>query len=178
MVNNQNNISIVNFLKSANASDTRRGLIPMELGAGWPAITIKNKQICVTVPYFLAQPGHGGQFLLFPISYLITLKWPNAQIVEFASLKYQKAYKGLDFSKPVGIFKHETVMGLSRDQYIAKRGELFALYDELIVGITEKRGFERLGDMRDLFQTLMEPSLYPMYRNIAPNFFECYCGLK
>lgn len=170
-------ITFEDFVRKANRSDTRRRLIPMEFSSGWPSISIKNNQICVTVPYFRSHPGKDGKMLLFPISYLMTLTWPNAGVVEFASLKYRKEYKGIDFGKPVGIFKHDAVKDFIKEEYMAKRTTLFGLYDQLIDCITGQKEFMQVEEMRGLFQIMMEPSLYTMYQNLARNFFDSYCGL-
>lgn len=172
------NVTITDFLQRAYKSDARKLLIPMELSAGWPSISIKKQQLCITLPYFKVQPGKGGQIFLFPLSYVMTLTWPNGVMIDFAELKYKKEYnKSIDFTKPVGIFKHEAVKNWTREEYAAKRKELYSYYDELIAGISEKKDFMHADEMRSLFRMLMEPSLYPMYRNIAGNFFESYCGL-
>ena len=170
-------ITMLAFLEKVNKSEFRRRLIPMELSSGWPSVSIKNAQICITVPFFRMQPGSEGKIALFPLSCLFTLTWPHAMVVEFASLRYRKEYKNIDFAKPVGIFKHEAVKDLPKDEYIAKRNELFALYDQLLDSITNRKAFEKEEEMRGLFRIMMEPSLYPMYKHIAQKFFETYCGL-
>jgi hypothetical protein len=98
-------------------------------------------------------------------------------VVEYSILAFDKEYKQIDFSKPVGLFPHESAEGLSKEEYRTKRNELFSLYDELIECIAEKKPFNNDEKMRTLFSVLMEPSLYPMYKHISPKFYEKYCGL-
>lgn len=166
------------FISKVNKSDTRRRLIPMEMGSGWPSLSIKNKQICVTIPYFRTQSGEDGKVFVFPLSYILTVTWPNAAVVEFTSLRYKKEYNAIDFGKPAGTFKHEAVKDMNKDEYRDMRKSLFELYDELIECITDKKDFLGEKEFSQTLSVLMEPSLLPMYMHIAPKFFGSYCHGK
>ena len=169
--------TMLDFMGNVNKSETRGGLIPMEVSSGWPSIAIKNKEICITIPYFRGRRTQDGKTALYPISHVLTVKWSDMAVVDYSVLAFDKEYKQIDFSKPVGLFPHESVEGLSKEDYKAKRDELFSLYDELIECVAEKKPFNNEGKMRTLFNVLMEPSLYPMYKHISPKFYEKYCGL-
>jgi hypothetical protein len=172
-----NNMTMQGFINTINKSELRRCSIPMELSSGWPFVSIKKNTICVTIPYFATQRTKEKDYLLFPLSYLMTVTWSNGKIVELLSLKYNKEYKAIDFSKPVGVFKHEAVKDMNAEEYNAKKVDLYACYDKLIECITEKKSFDDEEKMRTLFKVLMEPGLYPMYKFISPKFYETYCGL-
>ena len=169
--------TMLDFLGNVNKGEARSRLIPMELSSGWPSIAIKNKEICVTIPFFRGRRTQDGKTALFPISHVLTVTWPEAAVVDYMVLSFNKEYKQIDFSKPVGLFPHDSAEGLSKEDYKTKRNELFSLYDELIECITEKKPFTREEEMQSLFGILMEPPLYPMYKHIAPKFYEKYCGL-
>ncbi len=168
-------ISMYEFINNINKSELRRKLIPMEMASGWPSISIKNGQICIMIPYYRTQPSNEGKVLIFPIAYTMTFTWPSAKMVEFKTLRFQKEFANIDYKKPVGTFKHDAVKNLTKSEYIDKRDTLFSLYDEILTCIIDKKEFTREQEMKDSFKVLMEPSLYPMYMEIANKFFGFYC---
>lgn len=171
-------LTMLDFIKKANTSEVRKRMIPMELSPGWPAISIKSSTICVSIPFLRTQLTEDKKVALFPLSSLLVLTWPNMAIAEFSVLKFKKEYSAIDYTKPVGVFKHEAIKDLNKKEYAEKRDELYSFYDELIDCIVNKKDFKREAEMRELFQLLMEPSLYPMYKHLFKNFFEVYCGLE
>lgn len=163
------------LIDKLNKSSARGFLVPMEMSSGWPSVSIKNGRVCITIPYFKTAPGESGQIFLFPLSYSVTLTWPEGNIVSFLRHSFDKEYKGIDFSKPVGTFKHEAIKALDKAAYILAKESCFAFYDELIECIIEQKDFTHQDEMSVLLGQLMEPSLLPMYQKIAPQFFGAYC---
>jgi hypothetical protein len=168
---------MLEFLNALNKGGVRKYLLPMEMASGWPSVVIKSGQLCVVVPFFRTQRVENGKSLLYPLMYTMTLTWPNAKMVEFSALRYNKEYRAVDFSKPVGIYPHDAAKDFQKNEYTVKRDKLFGMYDELISCVLDKNDFAGIEEMKKLFQLLMEPSLYPMYLNISGKFFRTYCGL-
>lgn len=162
------------FISKLNHSDLRKNLLPMELASGWPYLSIKQKKLCVSIPYFMTKRAD-GYYLLFPISFVWTVTWPAGRTVEVTALKYDKKFGEIDFSRAVGKFKHPAIASYSEEMYEEKKTALFSLYDNLISCILDKKSFEQGDEMKALFSLLMEPDLLPMYRVLAPKFFEHYC---
>jgi hypothetical protein len=177
-MNSKETMKLIDYVHKTNTAELRRRIIPMELSSGWPIISIRGGRTCVTIPYFRTQRGAEGKTYLYPLSYTITRTWPDGAVIEFASLRYKKEFRGLEFGKPVGIFKHEAVKDMTKEEYEGKREQLFAYYDELLQRIEMGEEFTHGEEMQSLFQTLMEPSLYPMYVRLSKGFFTQYCGLE
>lgn len=169
----ENPVTMNGFLSGTRQNVIAKHLIPMEMGMGWPILSIRNKKLCVTVPFYQAVVHSDDQTLLFPIAYTMAVLWPNGVIVEYKNLRFDSKYQDIDFSKPVGTFRHDTIKHLNKSQYIEKRNELYKLYDELITCLfsheplaedSEKKFKETLG-------LLMEPSLKPFYQAIDIQFY-------
>lgn len=163
------------FIEEFMKSEVRRQLIPMELRCGWPAITIRNKEICVILSFFRSSPNGKGQMNLYPLCQSAVLKWKDGKMVSFRNHLYEKEFAGVDFLKPVGVFRHEAIADWDKKQYMESRKRLFSLYDRLIGAIQEKEDFPEKDEMAELLGAMMEPSLLPMYRKVAAKFFTSYC---
>lgn len=169
-------ISMLQFITRLNKSEIRKLLIPTECVSGWPYVSIKNGKICVSVPYFKTRSAGNGKFYLFPLSHSLTLTWDNGVVVDFTRFSFTKDFKGVDYAKPVGTFKHEAIADMAKEEYAKKREELFNCYDELISCIEQKKEFPHEAQMREALSLLMEPSLLPFYRRLNAKFFDKYCG--
>lgn len=164
------------FLSLAKQGAVARELIPMGISAGWPILSVRGRQLCVTIPYFRAELKPDDQTLLYPFAHALTLLWPNGRVVGYSSLRYDKAFADIDFDKPVGTFRHEAIRHLGKAEYVALRDELYGCYDALIEAIYGNRPYEGQERMRDLFGQLMEPGLEPFYRMLGKSFFSTYAG--
>lgn len=171
-------ITMAEFIKKVAKSPARKALVPMEMTTGWPALTIRKGRICVTIPFFgLQRVPQNGKVGIYPISYAVTALWPSGVIIDFKDLKFTKEYKDVDFSKPIGVFKHEALAALDKDDYQDQRERLLELYDSLIDCIVAKEPFREQAEMQMLMRRFIEPSLYPMYKSLADKFYDAYCGL-
>lgn len=169
-------MKINEYMDLVKQGNVARELLPMGLNAGWPYLTIRNKQLCVTIPYYRSELKPNDGTLLFPISYCMTTVWPSAKVVGYNNLRYDKAFKKINFDKPVGTFRHEAIKNLGKTEYTALRDELLACYDELIGCIFSDTAFENQPRMTQLLQLLMEPSMRPLYLYLCKPFFETYLG--
>jgi hypothetical protein len=91
---------------------------------------IKNKALCVTIPFFRVVKKPKDQTEIYPVHHIITALYPNGEIVAYTDLKYSREYRDTDFSVPVGTFRHESIRNMNRNEYTAARDKIFALYDE------------------------------------------------
>lgn len=167
--------TMLKLLEEVSRGEARRMLVPAEMSVGWPSISIKQQNICVLVPFYLARRAQEGRTLLYPISYSMLLLLENGIVVNFTRHSYTKGFEDVDYAKPVGTFPHPSVEGMDRESYARARDTLFGYYDGLIDAIRQKKAFDELEAMRALFTRMMEPPMLPMYERIAPKFFQTYC---
>lgn len=165
------------YITALSRSEVRKRLIPQELSAGWPSISMKRGELCITIPYFGTKKQDGELGIqLYPLAYTLTASWKAGKIINYNCLIYDKDYKDIDFNQSCGMFKHEAIKRYTKDQYVRERNKLFAFYDELLECLVNQRDFEKHSEMKQLFSKLMEPGQYPMYQKLAPRFFHNYCG--
>lgn len=169
------NLNISQFITKLNSSEVKRGLIPTEMSAGWPGVTIKNGNLCITIPYFKETLGINKDYVVYPISYSITAIWPQGTIVDFTRYSFSKDFKDIDFSTPLGTAKHKSIETMTKSEYLNSIDILYSYYDELISCINNKKPFPNEKNMQNLLTKLMHPSLLPMYNRMCPKFFGYYC---
>lgn len=155
-----------------NHSELRRKLIPADLASGWPCIRMIDKKLCVVIPYFSKRPVEKG-YALYPIYCSVTVLWRNPErILDFTIYHMQKEWSDVNYSRPVGMFKHKALEGVkTREEYIGLRDRLFDYYDEMVQAVLSSQPFVKEAEMADLFSVLMEPSLYPYYEKINKKFY-------
>lgn len=163
------------FIEEFMRSDIRRMIIPMELRCGWPAVTVRNSEICVILSLFRAVPAKEKRMYLYPLCQSLILRWKDAKLISYRNLVYEKEFAGIDLTKPAGYFRHEAIKDWDKQTYAQNRTLLFEYYDRLIECVTDKKVFEEKEEMSQLLGTMMEPALLPMYRKVAPKFFTSYC---
>lgn len=169
-------ISVYQFVREFNRSAFRSSSIPMDLASGWPCITLREKTLCIIIPYFYRERRQ-KDYALYPISCsaMVPLGNPD-RILDFTMYQYQDSWQDVDFTSPAGYFKHEALAGVTKQEYKEMVTQLYAYYDELIRAVKEERTFEEQPQMRELFSRLMEPGHYPQYLKINGKFYSCFCG--
>jgi hypothetical protein len=149
-------------------------LIPQEAGVGWLMPLRKQGKVYAIIPFFGMQkkPEHTA---LFPPFATITVDWANLQPVEYVNLYFRNSLpEGYWQSSQVGTFPHPAVANLKRSEYETERQKLLFLYDEMFDFLTQNITFqpEWTEQFSHSLRILMEPSLEPYYRSIAPKFFD------
>lgn len=168
-------VKMKEYINLVKQGEVARKLIPMGLNAGWPYLTIRNKQLCVTVPYFRSELKPNDGTLLYPITYAITTIWPNSdRVVAYKDLRYEKAFKLVDFTRPIGTFRHDALKNVTDKEYKSMCEELFAGYDEMIGCIYNNTAFEGQPRFSQLLKQLMEPAFKPIYMHLSQPFFGTY----
>ena len=131
----ENTISVAGIIQSLKTSDFILNCdIPLGYVAGLPIVQVKNNgSLCLVIPYLKYKiTGPVDKTLVFPIKYTVTVKLPEERIVQFSDISVTAGYKTLDFSKPVGLFRHDSIKHLSKGEYRAKREELLSFYDKFL----------------------------------------------
>ena len=172
------NFSTMQFLKDFNHSDFRKRNIPMELVLGWPCVQRMGKTLCMTIPYY-ARASAQNRIALFPLYCSVTVPLANPErIMDFTLYPHQKEWQDLDYTKPVGYFKHKALADVkTRGEYQALCEELYGLYDEMIANIRAKEPFAKEEKMIELFTKLMEPGQFAQYQRINKRFYSYFCRL-
>ncbi|MVO88062.1 hypothetical protein GPA10_25720 [Streptomyces sp. p1417] len=154
-----------------------RQLVPMEAGIGWPlpvpVVQDGAPQVYVRLPLFALRPDPAGGADLFPPFATAALNWSTRRLVEYTDLRFKEPHRSrTEWSRPVGRFPHPAVAGLTNAAYRDMRSRLFHLYDELFDGLARGRepGSTWSGEFSGLLSQLVEPSLTPYYRQLAPKF--------
>ncbi len=174
----ENNISIVKLINNLKTSNFLLGCeMPLGYCPGLPTVQIKNDNVCVVIPYLRYKvTGVVDKTLVFPIRYVVCVKYPEGNVVQYSDLSVTSSCKKLDFTKPVGLFRHDSIKNLTKDTYNQKRKELMSLYDKLLSSLVNKTEFttENENSMRTLLKLLVEPSLLPLYKAIDLQFYNKY----
>ena len=150
-------------------------LIPKEAGIGWLMPVRKEGKVYVTVPFYGYFPNpKQSQTVLYPPFATITLSWPKLVPVEYVNLRFGNPAPELDWFAQVGTFPHPEVEQITVGQYKEKRHQLLVMYDEMLDNLMEGKAFspEWNEQFTELLSTLIEPSLEPYYRALAPKFFD------
>lgn len=169
------NISVENIIKQIKTSDfTLNCRMPMGYSSGLPILQIKNDCLCLTIPYLKYKiTGVVDKTLVYPIRYTISVELPENNVIGFADLAFNKSFEKVDFNKPIGFFRHESIKNLSKNEYKEKRTRLLSLYGKLADSLLFGTEFteEDENDMRGLLKLLVEPSLYPIYNVLDRDFY-------
>lgn len=173
-------IDITQILKDVRTSKLVRECgMPLGYVAGTPVLKIKNSKPCLIIPFLrFRATGIVDKTLIYPIKYTVTFSLTTGGIVGFEDLSYRGAFKNVDFTKPVGFFRHDAIKNLNKQQYKAKREEMNALYNKVLEAAVNgvAPDGETQAAFRELFSLILEPSLHSTYRWLSPSFCEKYLG--
>jgi hypothetical protein len=148
-------------------------LVPAEAGVGWPLPSRKAGRLYLTLPFFGMPPtGTKGETPLYPPFATMTLDWHTAKPVAYSDLHATRPWPPI--AVRVGTFPHAEVRRLKRAEYLRLREELLRLCDEVFASLAggSRLRRESVSRYRELWRLLMEPSLEPYYRHLAPGFTE------
>lgn len=171
-------IDIKTILKEIKTSDFVLACkIPLGYLQGLPILQIKNDRLCVTIPYLKYKvTGVVDKTLVFPIRYTITLSLPDKNVIGFSDLSFEPIFKNINYSKAIGYFRHDEIKHLNKDEFKAKKDELFAEYDKVINALLygEEYSEENEEKMCKLMKMIIEPSLLPIYKALDEDFYNKY----
>jgi hypothetical protein len=131
------------------------------------------------VPYTTveADPVHGGGRVYPPLA-LITVDWRSGRVVQYVNLRLFNPWPTADWETQVGTFPHPAVAQLSRAEYRQQVTALLTMYDEMLDTLALNGALPPfwMAQFSALLRQLLEPSLEPYYRALAPKFFERLLG--
>ena len=172
------NFSLSDFLRELKSSDFVLGCeMPMGYTPGLPTLLIKNDALIIQIPYLKYQTtGETDKTLVFPVRYVIELTLPDLKFINYKDLMFDSAYQTIDFSRPIGLFRHDTIKNLNKREYKAKKEELFKCYDEVVDYLLNDGEYTDSDEnhFKELFSLMLEPSLYKMYRVLNKDFCNKY----
>ena len=177
----QSTITIEQAMENIRKMPLFRQLVPAEAGIGWPIPLRKTNKIYVTFPFFgMTSRAEKGQTTLYPPFATLTLDWTMQIPVEYVSLRFANPWPEGDWENTAGRFPHPAIADLTVGEYKAKRQELLTMYDEMLIRLAQNQSFpvEWKSRFSTLLRLLMEPSLEPYYRALAPKFFDRFLGEK
>lgn len=172
--------SVYDLIKAFNRSAFRRSSIPAELVSGWPSVRLIGRTLCLTVPYFNRRYLKDQERVaLFPLYCSVTFPVGNPnRIVDFTIYANSRDWQELDYTRPVGYFKHEALSDVTtKAEYTALCRSLYDCYDAMVDAIIDKKPFAREEEMIRLFTKLMEPGHYSQYLKINKKFYSYFCRL-
>lgn len=170
----KNQFSMIALFSTIKQDPVFSGLIPTGFGAGLPMLSIRNEQLLISIPYFRSQlTGVQDKTQIFPIQFLISVVYPSCSIISFSNLAYCDDFSEVEFSKPVGLFRHKAIRSLNHGEYDQKRNELLALYDQIIHALfkSEEPKHELIHNFTIHLNTIIEPSLKPFYKRLDLDFY-------
>lgn len=146
--------------------------------SGLPAVEIRKREICISIPFFVIEKSTEiDRSIIHPLRYAVTAKYPSLELISFEDLSYQPGFESVDYSKPVGRFRHKAIQHMSKGEYDLAREELLSLYDGLIGYIQSGKYFDE-ARFCELLNLLIEPSLIRDYRIIYPKFSERFLEIE
>jgi hypothetical protein len=148
-----------------------RQLIPLEAAVGWPIPLQQQGKVYVILPFYSYFPQK-GQSPLFPPFATLTLNWANLVPVEYVNLGFRNPAPDLKWEGQIGTFPHPAIAQMTRGQYLEKRRELLAMYDELLENLSQNNPLspEWCTRFSKLLRLLIEPALEPYYRVLGEQF--------
>lgn len=169
--------STYQMVSDFNHSDFRRKVIPQELVSGWPCIQKIGRTLCITIPYY-ARSVEEGKVALFPLYCSVTFPLGNRnRLMDFTLYPNQKDWRDIDYTRPVGYFKHEALKDVgTKEEYQALCRELYSCYDQMVTAIRNEKPYDG-EEMTALFTKLMEPGHFPQYLRINRKFYSYFCKL-
>lgn len=151
--------------------------MPMGYAPAFPLICILNGNLCFKVPFVKYKvTGEVDKTFVFPPKYLATVTVPETQIVCFDDLAFIPQFENIDFTMPVGTFRHEAIKKLDKAAYRNLRKELLKEYDKIVAHLIQGAPYALQDEttFKRLFNLLIEPSLVPFYQAIDFNFANKY----
>lgn len=159
--------------------DIRRGefvnacQMPMGYTDGYPMFHRVNGQVYLVIPFLRFQvTGQVDQTLVYPIRYTVTAELPTGRIVAFQDLGADSRFRKVDFGKPIGLFRHDAIKDLTKQEFQAIKDDLYSAYDAVLTSLLadEEPAEEAVNALAQLLSRLAEPCQKPIYEALDGNF--------
>ena len=170
------NFSIKEFIKEVKASNfVKNSSIPLEYVPGTPLFRICNSKLCLVIPFLRYKiTGVVDKTYVYPIRYTVTVQLPEQKIVAFEDLSLNPMFCKVDFERPIGLFRHESIKTYTQKQFKDERNKLYATYDKIITDLLKNGKYAKADheEFAKLLNILLEPSLKPIYKGLDKKFYE------
>ena len=173
----ENKFSLLNILTGLKSNPVIAGSIPLGYTYGYPILSNIKGELCLKVPFLRYKTtGEVDKTLVFPIRYVATFTLPEIKLINLDDLSYRKAFAKVEFNKPCGLFRHEQIKRLTKEQYNQAKTALFQLYDKAIMSLLEGSEFSSKDSelMKSILRGIVEPSILPIYEKIDVKFYNSY----
>lgn len=164
-------------LKNLKTNAGLMGNLPLGYTHGIPMLSLRNDTPCLVVPYLKYQiTGEVDKTRVFAPRFVATATMKNGSVVKFEDLAYDSRFEEIDFNKPIGLFRHQAIKHLGKNDYKKVRNHLYFMLDKLSSSMTGESEFNEMDLMKltQLASLLIEPSVKPFYHAINKSFFELY----
>ncbi len=161
------------FLNDFKNNKAVQAIVPHGYVPNLPIVTSVNGELCLRVPLMRYKvTGVVDNTLVYPVKYVITVTIPQGTIINYEDLTYNGAFVDVDFNNPVGIFRHDAVKNLNKEEYAALRSKLFVEYDKMIDFLANNAEYTEANKQAfmSLLNQVLEPSLKPLYHAIDNSF--------
>lgn len=165
------------LLKNLKSNPILLNTIPLGYTAGLPMLSLRRGMPCLIIPFLKYQiVGEVDKTRVFAPRFVITATKDSARVVKYEDLLYDARFEEVDFSRPIGFFRHSTIKHLTRSDYNKMRGELYLLLDCLGDSMIGTIDFDEMDVIKisRLYNTLLEPSVKVFYHALDKSFFETY----
>lgn len=151
--------------------------LPLGYTPGLPIFTVRNGDPLLIVPMVRYRiTGQVDKTLVYPPRFLVTVQLRDLNFVGYTDLSYDQRFQRVDFNAPVGYFRHKAIRHMDREGYNNLRSALYGLLDVMTAAYinNEKVDPLELQRFRQIYATLIEPSLRPFYQAIDKDFYNSY----
>ena len=179
--------SVSEFRKTLSKSDfLLQCRMPLGYSQGIPILRRDSKsgRMILETPFLRYQiTGEKDQTLVYPIRYTVGAEVPFGKNLTFKRLEESPRFSGVDFSKPIGRFRHAHLSKFSKTECGVLLEALFNAYDDIIyAGGTDKASRKTVEETIALIDVLLTPELHGLYCLLNEEFYNNYivaeCNLK
>ncbi len=170
----KNSISVKTLLRQIRCSEFVNACqMPMGYVEGYPMFHRVNGKVYLVVPFLRFKvTGEVDKTLVYPIRYTVTAELPTGRIASFQDLAADSRFRKVDFDKPIGLFRHDAIKDLTKQEFAAVKEELYGAYDAVISSLLagQEPAQEAVEAMAKLLSRLAEPCEKPIYQALDSNF--------
>ena len=144
---------------------------------GLPMLQVVNGKLCMLIPLLKYKiTGEVDKTLVYPIRYTFRVTLPDGKIVGYEECSVNPAFAEVDFEKPIGFFRHESVKQYTKQQFMEEKDKLYGMYGKMAGAILYGTPYSEEEDeaFKTLLNIILEPSLKPIYEVLDKDFYEKY----
>lgn len=169
-----NSISVKTLLRDIRCSEFVNACqMPMGYVEGYPMFHRVNGKVYLVIPFLRFKvTGEVDKTLVYPIRYTVTAELPTGRITSFQDLSADSRFRKVDFDKPIGLFRHDAIKDLTKQEFAAVKDELYGAYDAVLASLLagQEPTEEAVKAMAELLSRLAEPCEKPIYQALDSNF--------